>query len=405
MRADAGTPASRPPTSPHGVRRLGTAARAALGLAVVAAVVLGGVRLRAVWLMRAAETAARAGRWEAVEAALDRRAWYGALDAEALRLRAEAAMRLGDRVAAARLLRAGAAETRSAELHERAGAMFLEASHLREAEAAFTAALRADARSERSLRALIVILGVERRAADQEQALWKLHDLGPGTALEALTLLAPGVPVIPPDSLPRDTDEAQLLRQAVEADPNDTDAAIALANLLGSRGQVDEARSVLDRPALVGDGPWQAAREAARARLLEEEGRRDELAALIGRTAGAEENPDWQRLLARFALEEGRAGAAVEAFRSLIRHDPRDPSLRYRLARALAGAGRDDDAAAAEADFRAAEEVRSLAGSLDEEHPDPATIQAIIERCSRLGRQREAAAWGRQAERASREQP
>jgi tetratricopeptide (TPR) repeat protein len=387
-------------TDPRG-RLVGLRARRpwrfAAGLLTAGLVAWVAVGLRAAALRARAESAARAARWDEAEAALARLAWYGRLDIDSQRLRAAAAERRGDPVAAARLRMAIPADHPSASAERvRAGALLLGAFRLGEAEAAYRAALAIDRRSEEALRALVVICGVERRARDQEEALWALHDLGgTATAIEALRLLAPGVPVIPPDSLPREIDEAQLLRRARESDPRDAWATIALADLLRSRGEADAARGLLiGKPVVEGDRPWFWAWGSAWGRLLLDEGRDAELAFLIDRwPGGGGDASGWLALVGSWRAEQGRFGEAAEAFRGAVRADPRDPRNRYRLARALRSAGNEKEAEREEAAFRAAEELKAVASEIDEEAPDPVLMARAAELCETAGRQREARAW------------
>jgi tetratricopeptide (TPR) repeat protein len=285
---------------------------------------------------------------------------------------------------------------RAAAERVRAGALLLGAFRLGEAEAAYRAALAIDRHSEEALRALVVIYGVERRARDQEGALWALHDLrGTATAIEALRLLAPGVPMIPPDSLPKDIDEAQLLQRARRAEPRDAWATIALADLLRSRGETDAACGLLiSKPVFEGDRPWFQAWDAAWGRLLLDEGRGAELEALIDHgTDGTGDPSGWLAMVGACRAEQGRFGEAAKAFRAAVRADPRDPRHRYRLARALRSAGNEKEAEREEAAFRAAEELKAVASEIDEEAPDPVLMARAADLCEAAGRGREARAW------------
>jgi tetratricopeptide (TPR) repeat protein len=336
-----------------------------------------------------------------VEAALARRAWYGRLDDESLRLRAEAAERRGNPLGAARWLLAIAPASRAAAaLRVRAGALLLGAFHLRDSEDAYRSALAIDERSEEAVRALIVISGVAKRADEQEQWLWKLHELGDRpTRIEALRLLAPGVAVIPPDSLPRGIDEAQLLNRAVAADPSDSGAASALADLLVLRGRSAEARQMLDglpRPTSTRDE--QARSEAYGAIVLDEasEAEAERHFRPLPRTArGWSQRGEWLTL-------HGHHADAAEAFAKAVALDRRDPHHRYRWSRALQATGDTDEARRQLGLFQSAEELKVLTAGIDEQAPDPASLRRAAELCRALGRDREASAWADLAREASR---
>lgn len=381
---------------PSGTRR---PLRPGVGLAALATVGLVSLVVawaRAATLERQAELAARGDRWGEVEDVLARRAWYGTLDPEALRLRAEAALRRGNAPLAAGFLREIPRNAHPRpDLALRVGARLLDQARLRDAEAVFLTTLDAARPSEEALRALIVLYGVEKRGEDQSEVIWRLHELGAGSALEALRLLAPGVAVIPPDALARGTDEAQLLRQACEADPDDPRAALSLAELLRSRGEVEQARRLLEAPALRSAELPRAIRqerETAWARWLLETGRHRELGERLAQ-AGPHTDPGWFAVWGQWCLDAQQPREAVEVLSHPRLRTSRDPARAYRLARALDAAGRKDEAARAMAAFAAAEELRSLAASIDDSAPDPAALRRAAELCRQAGREREARAW------------
>ena len=104
----------------------------------------------------------------------------------------------GDRGAAARLLgqvQGTPAEMVAARLEQ--GQLLFQLDRFREAEDAYRQLLRYQATSLPARRALVGILGLERRGSDQEDELWALHDHAqgkPAARVEALCLLGAGRP-------------------------------------------------------------------------------------------------------------------------------------------------------------------------------------------------------------------
>ncbi|MFO0890376.1 MAG: FG-GAP-like repeat-containing protein [Isosphaeraceae bacterium] len=298
---------------------------------------------------RRARQAARSGDWDEVERSLSRLEAYPHLyDIESRRLRITAAMKRRDLATAARVLgqlTGSDAEVASYRLEQ--GRLFLELDRLREAERAFLVAAACSPASYAPRKARVGILGLERRAADQEDALWDLFQHNPSRPegrVEALCLLARGGPVIPAEALRPGEDEGAALERAVRADPDTPHALAALAYFLRNRGKLDEARRILE--------PWH--REYGDAppvgdeyvQLLLDEGRNEEAGAILENPDPAGSGPPTARrslLRGIWNAAQGRHAEAVDAFRAAVERDPRDPEPRHRLAQALRAAGRGDE--------------------------------------------------------------
>lgn len=349
-------------------------------------------------LWQRARVAARAGDWADVERALAGLAGYRRLDDEARRLRLTAARQRRDLPTAAAVLgELGGSEAEIAAARVEQGRLLLELNRLRDAEQAFRMATMASPASYAPRKARIGILGLERRGADQDEALWDLFERSasrPEARVEALCLLARGGPVIPGETLRPGEDEGAALARALEADPDDAPARAALAYFLRNRGRLDEVRRLLE--------PWAREQRDEPAlgdeylALLLDEGRLDEAGGLLAPPGGAVgRQPSARRQLLRGVWEaaRGRRAEAIDAFRQAIAEDPRDPEPHHRLAQVLRAAGRDREATAEQAWVEAAQALRQLVGRLDYTSPDPAALARAAELCRAMGRDREADAW------------
>ena len=197
-------------------------------------------------LRREVSAAVKVTDWGRAEAALARLTWYRPDDLEAIRLRVGIAEQRGDLAAAARALAAvpdSVPESPSA--HVRRGLILKELYRAREAEAAFRAALRLAPRLPEPRRELVALLGIERRADEQEKELWELHDRA-GCPIEALRLLAQSTVIIPPGTLAKTSDEGAVLERCLAADPDDSHLRPPLARFYRLRGETDAARRLLE---------------------------------------------------------------------------------------------------------------------------------------------------------------
>jgi tetratricopeptide (TPR) repeat protein len=354
---------------------------------------------RRVALWREARFAAGAGDWVATERSLNRLASYQRLETDSLRLRIKAAIHRNDRATAASLfgqLEGSDAEIASARLEQ--GRLLQDLDRLGEAEGAFRAAIARSPASYAPRKALIGILGLERRGADQEAELWDLIEhAGPRTEVraEALCLLARGGPVIPAETLRVGEDEGAALDRASRADPDNPYILAALAFFLRNRGKLDEARRLLTPWFLEhGDEPPVGDEYLA---LLLDEGRADEAGELLGTTDGPGDShaASGRRSLLRGVWQSmrGRHADATKAFRLAVLDDPKDHEPRYRLAQALRAVGRPEEAEPAQAWVETARALRQVAAHIDYAVPDPAAVSHAAELCRAMGRVREADAW------------
>jgi tetratricopeptide (TPR) repeat protein len=353
---------------------------------------LGWSAYRSAMLWRAAITAVEARAWDRVEAALARRVWYRPRDLDAIQLRVEAALQSGDRDAVARALSTVPDWSELAEsAHAMRGRMLKELYRPAEAIDELRACLRKNPRRVEAIRELIAIFGIQRRAREQTEQLWALHDRG-GSAIEALRTLAQPIPIIPPGALAKNADEGFVLRRCLETKADDPSLPAPLAYFLRNRGQVAEARALLE--------PWLEGLRAGPEMRLED------LACLLDQGDVASTRPWFERsdeslgAHSRYWLLRGdwfhmqdRNGEALGSYREAVRRDPRSADARYRLAQALRTMGLAREADEAVAYHQRLVQLSLLAARISETAPDPSLLAQAARLCHNLGRDREARAW------------
>jgi tetratricopeptide (TPR) repeat protein len=352
-----------------------------------------GFRSAALWSQ--AQGAAKEGDWALTEQALGGMAWYGTLPAEAQRLRIQAATKRGERAVAARLLeqvQGNPAQVIGA-LVER-GRILLELDRLREAEETYHRILEIQPTNSSARKALIGILGLQRRGTEQEYQLWTLFEQArsrPAARVEALCLLARGGPVIPADTLPREVDEGMVLERGLKADPDNPHIRAALAFFLRNRGHHAEAEQILERGDKAPEGEEYLA-------LLLDLGRIDVVGRLLNlpdRSAPPTTAPSPRRSLLRgiWLTMQGKPGEAVESFQEAIKGDPRNPEAHHRLAQALRAAGHPEEAAPHLDWVEDARSLQQLISGINYSSANPAVLARAAELCRKMGRNREADSW------------
>ncbi|MFO0908033.1 MAG: tetratricopeptide repeat protein [Isosphaeraceae bacterium] len=314
-------------------------------------------------------------------------------DEEALQMRVEAAVQRQDLPTATAVLEGWPARSPLAgEAALRKGRLYKERFLTGLAERAFEEAARLLPDDPAPSRELVGLYGVERRAEEQVRTLWLLHKRG--ARIEALRLLGQSSVVIPPGTIAKTSDEGELLEKCLAADPEDVHLRAPLARFYRMRGQVSEARALLE--------PWLPSHDDLPARLERltlglDEGDPAPAAAYFGlfqNKPTPESASFWQVRGDWHALQQDHAAAAAD-YQAAAERDPRDAEVVYRLARSLRAAGKTVEAEAAEAQHRRLVDYAEKSAAVAQDAPRVEALLAAARAAAALGppRAREAKAW------------
>lgn len=175
----------------------------------------------------------------------------------------------------------------------------------------------------------------------------------------------------------------QAFRRAIQANPTEATAHVALGDVLLETGRAAEAAG--EYRLAIEQAPNNAAAHYALGLALSRDNRRSEAASALERAAKlAPENPLPLVALARLHLADGRAEQALQAATEAARRDPRLPAPRYLAGRAFEALNRPAEAEKA---------YRSLLQTAPQ-HADGLLALALL--YHREGRVREAMAAYRQ---------
>jgi tetratricopeptide (TPR) repeat protein len=347
-------------------------------------------RAQALW--DEAHKARSRGDYETAERALQRRAWYLPGDVKAMAFRSDVALRRGDNDAALYWLAQIPPHSPAAQFaYLKRAKLLMEFFRPKAADAEFRRVLRLIPTMTDARWSLIVIYGVQRRAAEQESQLWELSRQA-DQRLEALRLLAQGRVVIPADSLGGLPDEGKVLESCLKAEPDNPHLRPALAYFYRNRGEVQRAIDLLDSWVASNPDDGDAATELAACYL--DQGTPEPAAKLLEPPRGSQKiRARYWSLRADWLERVGRPNEAVDAARRAIELAPRDPELHYRLGQTLRAAGKSDEAQVWLKKAEAGIELRKLAANIPMKPDDTGPILEMADACKALGRDREARAW------------
>ncbi|MBI1322419.1 tetratricopeptide repeat protein [bacterium] len=326
----------------------------------------------------------------------ERLAWYRPADVDLMFRRAEYADQAGDSEVAAAILH-GVPESspQAGRARYLEGLVHRNAYRLDSAEQAFREALRIDPRMLEAHRALVGLLGVERRRADQLQALQAWVKSGFGT-IEPLRLLGQSVVVIPPGTLDKSTDEGAVLEKALKVQPESRHIRPAYARFLRNRGESDLAIEKLTE--WLSRNPDDVAARIELFATYVESGeieKADKLVQEFG-TAGAD-SPEYWMTLGDHQRNIGRREDSAKSYKKALALDPYHPETNYRLAESLRASGKTEEAAGI---LKTHETIRNLAetvAAVDSSRPTVMAILAAAKASASLGRSFEARAWATEA--------
>jgi tetratricopeptide (TPR) repeat protein len=280
--------------------------------------------------------------------------------------------------------------------YEKQGFLLRDLYRLDEAEAAFRRAIKVDPSLLEARRALIALLGLERRGTEQETELWGLLERTPRTA-EALRVLAQAGPAIPPDGLPPGLDEGQALERVLRAEPTNDHARAALASYYRGRGDFQSAERLLsEAPRKTG------VIELESKALAIDNGDLDSGESYFERPrspVSPEILPRFYRLQGDWWEAKGDLAQALDAYRRALKADPRSVELKYRTGRVLAALKRQKEAEPYLTYAQKTLTLKNLVARLPDDNPDPRLCAEAEALCRDMGREAEAEAWKKLANR------
>ena len=332
----------------------------------------------------------------------ERLAWYRPGDVELMFRRAEFADQSGDPEAAAAILQGvPEASPQAARARYLEGLVHRNAYLLDSAEHAFREALRIDPRMLEANRALVALLGVERRRADQLRALQAWVKSGYG-AIEPLRLLGQSVVVIPPGTLDKSTDEGAILEKGLKAQPESRHIRPALARFLRNRG--DSSRAIETLVEWLSRNPDDIPAHIELFATYVESGE-DDLAEKNLKAIGAAgaDFPEYWMTLGDYHRNLGRWADAAESYRRAISLDPHHPETYYRLAECLRAEGKKAETAEMLKKHEALRMLAETVAAVDVSQPTVPAIIAAANATAALRRPFEARAWATEALRIERD--
>lgn len=251
---------------------------------------------------------------------------------------------------------------------------------------------------------LLEILRVEDRQIEAQEIGWDAYRSvrGPSRRLVlramTLALLADA-----PDDLARTT-----LARWSDADPSDVNARVALLQRIAvspTTEDPDRASRVASLSAIVAAHPGHVGAYEALVMALADSGDPDRGRGVLNTWPAQARDARYARIKGRWDLEyDHKPAQAVEAFRESLKVLPHDWRTRYRLARALRNAGREDEAKQAAVDVEKLREALDpvvLGQRLDKDLAaldDPKSRLDLAELCRKTGLLKLADAWRRDAQ-------
>jgi tetratricopeptide (TPR) repeat protein len=183
------------------------------------------------------------------------------------------------------------------------------------------------------------------------------------------------------------------------------EAQLELAEVLVRRAKFAEGLAVIDG-APAGAEPGQG---ALRAECLRGLGRTDEAAAELDRALGTHPTAVLYRLRGQVHEDQGHAAEALRCFERAAELAPNDHQSHYYLGRALAGAGRREEADRAfarDAELRKElDRITALTKEAMEKPWDPGVRRELADVCDRMGKPQLAALWRKAAATCARTRP
>lgn len=344
------------------------------------------------WLEQQMVQAMRVGDNPLAENLGNRLAWYRPKDPSLIMRRAEVAGRLKQLNKVTEILGQMPDDTsQSARAALQRGLILRELYRLDPAIESLQKAVLLNPKMVEARRILVGILGVVRRAEEQNQALWDWYHAGTAP-VEALRLIAQSVVVIPPGTLAKTFDEGYVLEKCLESEPDSLYVRPPLARFYRNRGEIDKAMNLL-KDWLAHDPDDAGARLEWLACLVE-----------LGETDEAEKTIiESERLLgnkAEFWLIKGKHRQNTKQWRQALSDlkqaqmlNPHDAETCFQMAQCHRALGELDNAEELITKAQSIRNLAELAAQVDPDQPGIEEMLAVMRHAEGLDRHRESAAW------------
>ncbi len=263
-----------------------------------------------------------------------------------------------------------------------AGQVELRRDRARHAEALLREAIRLDPGMAQARRELIFILGMQLRRKELNEQFAALSEV---TTLQFENLFHWG---LMRSCLWEPGEVAQTLGNYLEADPDDLESRLALADNNRRLGLYEEAEEVLEP--VPADDPRAL---ALRVNILMDRREEDRAEELLEQ--GPPDDPELARLRGRSALARRDGAAALRYFRIAYEHDPANRDAVFGLIHAYELLGRPEEAVPLRREAEALEAFNSLIQRMSTPggREDPDIIEKAARACARAGFIPEARAW------------
>jgi len=322
-------------------------------------------------------------------------AWYEPADLNLAIAMADLAMKKNDRSGAAKILQ-GISGRLGDSISEniRLGLKFQEVGMLDKALVHLQFGLEREPRNLDAQRTVAAILGIERRETEQERALWSWYRSGK-SAVEALRLLAQWEVVIPPGTIPKTSDEGQILERQLSIEKDSVHAAAALAFFYRNRGELEKAAGLIDQ--MLKKEPDDLSLIAEKLAELIESGDGVTASSLIDVLGGRlEKSPQLLWLRGDYFRSRGEYKNAIKDYESGLKLGGRNPKIYFKLSECCRIGGLKSEYEINLKKYQETRQVTYDAAAIDFNNPDIGLMLKVAGACDRLERKAESIAWARE---------
>lgn len=243
-------------------------------------------------------------------------------------------------------------------------------------------------------RAVVEILGIERRSAEQEIALWKWVKSGE-SPVEALRLLAQWQVVIPPGAIPKTSDEGETLSQQLAAEPDSADSTAALACFYRNRGELQKASEIVSKA--LKKKPDSLNLIAERLAGLLDSGEREVAGQQFAELGeNVMKSPELLWLRAEYYRINGNFSKAIEDYESGLKQGGRDPKIYFKMAECARLGEMKPDYKIYLNKYEKSRQLTYDAADVDSLNPEVGKMIKLAMTSMELGRTTEAKAWSKE---------